>query len=276
MPSGATFQNPSATLDDRGEVALRSGLRIPDGDSTPSHLFSIWVPHPAGGWTLAALEGTQAPGLPQGVRYAWFEGNPLPNDSGAVVFQTELAPAGAAIYLVEAGVVRPVLATGDLLEVTPGDVREVEWAELESWQPRVAFNDRGEIAAVVSFSDGSRAVVRIRTRPACGNGDDDDGDGQADFPLDRGCRSAFNDLEDPECEDGLDNDGDGEIDWRSAGGVPADAACGARPWRNSEAHPSGCGLGFELTPCLLAIVSAQRSRSRRSRHSSGTTGSPRR
>ena len=274
---GASFWNPDANLNGAGEVALSSLLRIQQGGVT-TLLGSIWVPSPSGGWTLAALQGTQAPGLPEGVRFGTFDGYALLNDSGDVAFQTRLEPSGeASIFVVRSGVASPVLATGDLLEVAPGDVREVRGAEFQPFMDnRATFNDRGEIPAHVGFSDDSFAIVRIRTRPACSNGEDDDGDGNADFPLDRGCRSAFHDLESPECEDGLDNDGDGEIDWRSTDGVPADAACGARPWRNSEAHPSGCGLGFELAPCLLALLACRRWSARRSRQSSGAAGSPRR
>lgn len=57
---------------------------------------------------------------------------------------------------------------------------------------------------------------------ACGNGQDDDGDGRTDFPEDPGCASAddpseLDPLEPPVCADGIDNDGDGRADFDQDG-----------------------------------------------------------
>ncbi|MCA9543665.1 MAG: hypothetical protein KC613_04725 [Myxococcales bacterium] len=52
-------------------------------------------------------------------------------------------------------------------------------------------------------------------RPACSDGEDNDGDGRTDFPDDPGCEASDDgDEADPptECADGLDNDGDGRVD----------------------------------------------------------------
>ena len=54
------------------------------------------------------------------------------------------------------------------------------------------------------------------TAAVCSNGEDDDGDGVADFPLDPGCGSADDSTETSpllDCDDGIDNDGDGKIDF---------------------------------------------------------------
>ncbi|GEM_PF-3056434 len=53
---------------------------------------------------------------------------------------------------------------------------------------------------------------------ACGDGQDDDGDGLTDFPADPGCQSPQDPAEGdprvrPACSDGLDNDGDGRTDF---------------------------------------------------------------
>ena len=50
----------------------------------------------------------------------------------------------------------------------------------------------------------------------CDNGIDDDHDGVADFPADPGCASLTASREATECDDDLDNDGDGSVDWDGA------------------------------------------------------------
>ena len=72
--------------------------------------------------------------------------------------------------------------------------------------------------------------------PACANGQDDDGDGLADYPADPGCTDPSDvdeaDPDDPACSDGEDNDGDDRTDH------PDDPGCAA-PEDPSEA--SACG-----------------------------------
>jgi hypothetical protein len=92
----------------------------------------------------------------------------------------------------------------------------------------------------------------------CDDGFDSDGDGLVDWPDDPGCQLAISLMEDPACDDGLDNDGDTHVDWDGGAGGTADPQCSGKPWRNSEAPPSGCGLGFELV--LLAPLFAYRRR----------------
>src|SRR3989344_78147 len=48
--------------------------------------------------------------------------------------------------------------------------------------------------------------------PDCLDGEDNDGDGQTDYPNDIGCVSENDNNETNQCVDGLDNDGDGKID----------------------------------------------------------------
>ena len=68
----------------------------------------------------------------------------------------------------------------------------------------------------------------ICTSPICSSGEDEDGDGFADYPEDPGCTDAidFDETDDcpagpncPDCADTVDNDGDGDIDF------PADVDC---------------------------------------------------
>ena len=108
-----------------------------------------------------------------------------------------------------------------------------------------------------SSSDASEHDAAL----ACDNGLDDDGDGLADYPADPGCGSLLWGRENPQCDDGLDNDGDGRIDWD--GPLP-DAQCIGRPYGLAEAHAaSACGLGFELALALPALAWLRQRRRRR-------------
>jgi hypothetical protein len=98
----------------------------------------------------------------------------------------------------------------------------------------------------------------------CDDGFDDDGDGLVDWPDDPGCQLPVSVVENPGCDDDLDNDGDGKIDWDGgpSAGTP-DPQCVNAPWRQMEAQPQSCGLGFELA--LLVPLLARLARLRRVR-----------
>jgi hypothetical protein len=84
---------------------------------------------------------------------------------------------------------------------------------------------------------------------ACGDGVDNDGDGLADFD---GGQSIHGACLAGTCPAGVsDPNGDGVAD--------PDPQCVGRPWRDSERR-SGCGLGFELVPCLAPLLARRRRR----------------
>jgi hypothetical protein len=100
---------------------------------------------------------------------------------------------------------------------------------------------------------------------ACSDGLDNDADGYTDSPSDPGCRSGTSTLERTQCQDGLNNDHAAGIDFDGGaslnGGVPlstADPQCVGRPWRNTEAAATGCGLGFEVALALLPLAARRR------------------
>ncbi len=114
-----------------------------------------------------------------------------------------------------------------------------------------------ETIHVDGFTTGGLAAPPIELA-ACWNGDDDDSDGDADFPDDVGCRDEAWYIEDPECSDGIDNDGATGIDWDGAGTGVEDPNCQGLPWRNKEA--SGCGFGPELALVLPWVALLRRRR----------------
>jgi hypothetical protein len=89
---------------------------------------------------------------------------------------------------------------------------------------------------------------------ACGDGVDNDGDGNIDFPTDPGCASLDDTDETdtcpgvgpgcPECADGADNDGDGQTDY------PNDTSCTA-PGQASEGCLSADGLTALTMPVTI-------------------------
>ncbi len=84
---------------------------------------------------------------------------------------------------------------------------------------------------------------------ACLDGEDNDGDGAADYPRDPGCAAGPASTEAPECNDGIDNDGDGGVDFDGGGTGTPDATCQGQGWRR-ESTARRCGLGFEVGAAL--------------------------
>ncbi len=74
--------------------------------------------------------------------------------------------------------------------------------------------------------------------PACGDRQDNDGDGLVDYPDDYGCTALSDDSEDnPACSDGEDNDGDGLLDWEQ------DPGCRNNARNTTESNDYACGDG---------------------------------
>jgi hypothetical protein len=74
--------------------------------------------------------------------------------------------------------------------------------------------------------------------PECNDAIDNDGDGFADFPDDRGCLDhADSDETDPHCADGLDNDGDGASDY------PGDSDCSSEADTDESYRGPQCSDG---------------------------------
>jgi hypothetical protein len=80
----------------------------------------------------------------------------------------------------------------------------------------------GNISYAADLSAYRSQILAIIEQPSCSDGLDDDGDGNADYPLDQGCTGPDDTSERDGafvCDDGVDNDGDGAIDY------PADPEC---------------------------------------------------
>lgn len=91
-----------------------------------------------------------------------------------------------------------------------------------------------------SFPSAVVEVVGIGGSSVCSDGDDNDGDGETDFPDDPGCSSAGDpdETDVPQCADGLDNDGNGDADF------PDDQGCSSYADDSEDGEPA-CGDGAD-------------------------------
>ncbi len=129
----------------------------------------IWLVRQTGAPALIAREGEQVPRLPAGTLYASFS-DPLVNEGGQVVFHARLrgpavtqetsqvlmATERAATTAGPAGGVAPLVRTGDMFVVGPGDARKVNEIILDSGPAgsgAVAFARHGMLAFKLGFKD---------------------------------------------------------------------------------------------------------------------------
>ena len=90
----------------------------------------------------------------------------------------------------------------------------------------VDVDDRIQVLSTDVFLRNQGGAPASSPQSACNDGEDNDGDGETDFPDDPGCSSTSDNDEadpppspDPECSNGLDDDADGKTDY------PADPGC---------------------------------------------------
>jgi hypothetical protein len=83
----------------------------------------------------------------------------------------------------------------------------------------------------------------------CDNGVDDDNDGWMDFPFDPGCESSTALTEAPQCQDGIDNDADGRVDFD--GGASAN---GGTAIADSDSACVGFSVAFESDGIEIPVM----------------------
>ena len=128
--------------------------------------------------TSLAREGDHPPGTPDGTRFVgiFFGDDLIPaferpslNSAGQVAFKAlttgPLGEYGRGIWATDlSGNLRLIAHTGDDFVVAPGDVPQIELLKLNSGGSSEegylsAFNDAGQLAFAVSFTDTSEGVV---------------------------------------------------------------------------------------------------------------------
>jgi hypothetical protein len=167
-PSGATFSFlRQPVLNANGLVTFQASLTGTGVDSTNSS--GIWSDG-SGVLELVARTGSRPPGTPDGVSFnsMFF---PTMNAAGQISFQGRMSGAqtGYGIWTTDVnGILRLVVRAGDILEVAPSEFRTVSSVTLGAQQQEAGsgnedgrpstFNDRGQVAFLASFTDGSSGV----------------------------------------------------------------------------------------------------------------------
>jgi hypothetical protein len=167
---GATFgQVSQIALDDDGRISFLAGLKGPainNGNDT-----GIWQRTSDGSEIVkVAQQGDAAPGGGQFALFGWL----AVNNAGRVAFGAGLSGPGldpaidSGVWAFDRnGVLVPVVRTGDFVDLGDGSVREVANAWTNGGRPGNvnfnSFNDRGEIAVQVTFTDGSQGIFVSRS-----------------------------------------------------------------------------------------------------------------
>ncbi len=173
-PAGSqitSFASPSVSSN--GDVTFTAGVRYPS-TPFPTNQQAVWS-GPPGQMRIIASTGPFGPGPGLGPDYR-FGGMIFPfiNATGQVAFRGTLVGPGvnnsnrSGIWATDMnGDLHMVIRDGQELDIDDGpgiELKTVTSAELINSSPNstglgASFNERGEFALFVNFTDGSRAVV---------------------------------------------------------------------------------------------------------------------
>jgi hypothetical protein len=162
----------SLVLNANAAIAFEGSLTGAGIDSNNG--TGLWAALQGGALQLVARAGNAAPGIPGSFLAGASEFNFALNAHDQMAFAAELDTGGAAIWLYDlaSDTVELVLGPGESVEVGTGDDRTVVAASFGDAQDLEAhtggedgkksvFNDAGQMAALLEFTDGSVGVFRI-------------------------------------------------------------------------------------------------------------------
>ena len=117
---------------------------------------------------LVAFERTQAPGLPEGVLFNQVESVAV-NANGMLLFTSTLRGTGVtpesnrALFAGTADELHLLVREGDLVEVAPGDFREVLLFQFPSQAHYLEhqINDANEVLLTIRFTDLTDVIYRV-------------------------------------------------------------------------------------------------------------------
>jgi hypothetical protein len=136
---------------------------------TSNNTYGVWS-EANGGPRLVARQGNVAPGVTDGAAFKFFEALAM-NRQGQAAFYGTLMGTGVTttndngLWAEDAnGALRLLVREGGLIQIGPSDTRTVSGLSFignSAGQDgrRSAFNDRGELAALARFTDGSGAIL---------------------------------------------------------------------------------------------------------------------
>lgn len=185
LPEGVSIQYlRSPLLNDRGDVLVSTRLEASPAQSgsLPDPADGFWLRTRGGRFTPLLRSGQAAPGLPSNIMLGAStydeSDNYLPDadvgftPNGRSLFDFRLEGPGVdasndrALYTVARnGAPSLVLRRGDQIETAVGQVRTIDdyrvWFGFWSSVGRSPVNSRGDVVAVLDFTDGTEAVVKI-------------------------------------------------------------------------------------------------------------------
>jgi hypothetical protein len=164
-PGGTSFRELDRfTLNNAGQTALMADLAGNGVDMTNDS--GIWSER-SGALSLVVREGTQAPGLLEGITFKSF-GNPALNDAGQIVFSATVAGIGVdetnneGIWGTDrAGFLQLIAHKGQSLEVSPGEFRTIDEVYFDPGGfsgNSDGFNNLGQLAFWAGFTDDSSGI----------------------------------------------------------------------------------------------------------------------
>jgi hypothetical protein len=168
IPSGVfrAFNDPVSALNSRtGELAFSGKVSGVPSNSDEG----IWWKSDT--FTLLAREGDQPPGAPAGAKWKSFGSLAYGGDDSGPIFTAKLQPGAGGITSANDSALYAVGTDGNLRELMREGVA-LEGKTVKSFivlKPTVgsagvtrSFNNRGTIAAQVTYSDGSVAIVAVQ------------------------------------------------------------------------------------------------------------------
>lgn len=170
------FNDP--VLSASGRTAFRADLQYDGGSVTANNDSGLWS-EGSGALALVAREGSQAPGTPEGARFADFSeslNSPVLNASGRMAFRALLRTGSGGVNASNNeglwaedpfGRLTLVVRKGDLLEVAPGDFRTAAAFGFGYFHPSsggqdgrpVTFNDSFTLAFFAQFTNGTAGIL---------------------------------------------------------------------------------------------------------------------
>jgi hypothetical protein len=169
--SSSGFALGDPLLDDRGDLAFRAFIQVPDGQGGFTDGTALLYGRAHGAVAAKVWSGSAIPGAPGVVRSL---DRIAMNERGDVFFTAlmdggivpEIDPENPWLYtglfaLARGGALQTIALADHLLDLAPGDARRViDFSFLEGRHVgRESVNARGELAFVASFDDGSDALL---------------------------------------------------------------------------------------------------------------------
>jgi hypothetical protein len=147
-------------VEDDGKGILKGSLRHGQGGVDDSNDEIIWDERTG---KIILREGNHAPGTPEAIRFGRSHSEPAINAAGKVAILGDLIDSYGVFAQDPDGNLQLIVREGEIVEVTPGDHRVVDWFgfgrdDPGSLGPRDVMSELGHVALTLQFADASEGV----------------------------------------------------------------------------------------------------------------------